>query len=145
LENYLSLQQMRFETGFDYEINVAEHDDLGAVLIPPMLIQPYVENAILHGIDLQSGAGAVQVNLAFEDDVLVVSITDSGKPANKEANALHRSLSGAISKERLKILGKKASLAFNPNQNGYSTKLKEQWQPPYTSRQLIVCFFYANY
>jgi flagellar basal body-associated protein FliL len=121
LENYLSLQQMRFETGFDYEINVAEHDDLGAVLIPPMLIQPYVENAILHGIDLQSGAGAVQVNLAFEDDVLVVSITDSGKPANKEANALHRSLSGAISKERLKILGKKASLAFNPNQNGGHT------------------------
>lgn len=123
LENYLSLQQMRFETGFEYQIELQEEEDFGALMIPPMLIQPYVENAILHGIDLQSGLGNIHINLAMEDDILTVAISDSGKKSDGESKPLHRSLSGIIGKERLKILGKKASVAFTPNPSGGHTVL----------------------
>lgn len=111
LENYLGLQQMRFEDAFAYSIVYPNGDsDFGAAMLPPMLIQPFVENAIVHGIDLDDRNGSVEVEFSIVDDVLQVMITDSGKQASEQVNTGHRSLSGVISAERLKMLGKKAAL-----------------------------------
>ncbi len=121
LENYLNLQQMRFENAFDYSITRGEASDWDAVMIPPMLIQPFVENAILHGIDLDSNEGRIDVDFSITNEILKVSVTDSGKKTGDIAEPAHRSLSGTISRERISLLGKNASIATQPN--GIGTKV----------------------
>lgn len=49
LTNYLELESMRFENDFSYQLNLSEDIDEDYVQLPPMLLQPYVENAIKHG------------------------------------------------------------------------------------------------
>ncbi|RZJ78616.1 MAG: hypothetical protein EOO47_13270, partial [Flavobacterium sp.] len=61
LENYLSLQQMRFDHAFDYQINLNEEQDLESIYVPPMLIQPFVENALVHGINPNAKNGYVHI------------------------------------------------------------------------------------
>ncbi|PTT02063.1 regulator of cell autolysis [Pedobacter sp. HMWF019] len=118
LENYLCLQQMRFEEAFTYHIRKPDVQDLGAVMLPPMLIQPYVENAILHGIELESGGGNIDVCFELEEDVLRVTVTDTGNAEGYRSDTTHRSLSGAISRERMDLLGKKAGVFFTRGSNG---------------------------
>ncbi|WP_114792553.1 histidine kinase [Niabella yanshanensis] len=118
LENYLNLQQMRFENAFEYNINREQGSDWDAVMIPPMLIQPFVENAILHGIDLNSGEGRVNVDFSLKDEIVKVSITDSGKKTTEVSEAAHRSLSGTISRERMSLLGKNAGISTTISENG---------------------------
>ncbi|RZL45156.1 MAG: hypothetical protein EOP00_18065 [Pedobacter sp.] len=111
LENYLSLQQMRFDHAFDYQINFDEEQDLATIYIPPMLIQPFVENALVHGINPTAKNGHVYVNFVFENQLLKVSIIDNGKGVTLDSNTpKHRSLSTTISKERLEIMAKETGL-----------------------------------
>ncbi|WP_264524476.1 sensor histidine kinase [Flavobacterium sp. N502536] len=123
LENYLSLQQMRFEYTFTYEILLPEMDT-SAVLIPPMLIQPFVENAIIHGIGNHSDKGSIVLEIELEKDQLLVKITDNGKGYQNTSNAEadHQSLSGTIAKERLDILARenkiKTSIEISSGENG---------------------------
>lgn len=118
LENYLNLQQMRFENAFEYSISREQESDWDALMIPPMLIQPFVENAILHGIDLNSGKGKVTVDFSLKNDIVKVTITDSGKKPAEVNEAAHRSLSGTISRERMSLLGKNAGISTTISENG---------------------------
>ncbi|MCD0472297.1 histidine kinase [Flavobacterium sp. JAS] len=123
IENYLSLQQMRFEYTFAYEI-VLPDTDASALLIPPMLIQPFVENAIIHGIGNQSDKGFVRLEIVDKENQILVKITDNGKGYQDQSNidVNHQSLSGAIARERLEILAKenkiKTSIEIISNENG---------------------------
>lgn len=121
LENYLSLQQMRYENAFRYTILQSSEHDLGAIMVPPMLIQPYVENAILHGIDLEEGLGDISIHFEIEQDILQVKIADSGKTETSNFDPAHRSLSGTISHERIQLLGKKASVSITEIPEGGGT------------------------
>ena len=122
LEHYLSLQQMRFDRAFAYHIQLEENLETDAIRIPPMLVQPFVENAILHGVDMKSKAGFVNVNFAEDGDLLKVTITDSGRQQKQEKPSKnHRSLSGIISRERLVLLGKNARIKTQRNSNGGTT------------------------
>lgn len=125
LENYLSLQQMRHEHAFHYEIRLPEEQDLDAVMVPPMLIQPFVENAILHGIDLHEKNGEIRIELALNHQILSVNITDSGKKIDEKIQIQHSSLSRTISKERLQLLAKEyrqeTGINYQTNANGGTT------------------------
>lgn len=66
LNNYLSLQQMRFEDAFTYKVIRPEGEDTCAIMVLPMLVQPYVENAILHGIDLSDGSAHIHSSVFLE-------------------------------------------------------------------------------
>lgn len=123
LENYLNLQQMRFENAFEYSINRDQDSDWDAVMIPPMLIQPFVENAILHGLDLNSGEGSVDVYFSIKNETLEVSIIDSGKKSSEVTEPAHRSLSGTISRERMSLLGRNAGISTRFNGNGTTVVL----------------------
>jgi sensor histidine kinase YesM len=114
IENYLSLQQMRFEYSFNYEISTPQ-TDTSALLIPPMLIQPFVENAIIHGINNQRGKGSISLEILLKENQLLVKITDNGNKFGKtpKSNTGHRSLSGTIAKERLEILAKENKMNAN--------------------------------
>lgn len=106
LENYLSLQQMRYNNIFNFNINATFNDDLDMIMIPPMLIQPFVENSILHGINLNDKQSYINVDFTLEGQILTATIIDSGKTISEKKPQNHQSLSGIISKERLQLLGK---------------------------------------
>ncbi|RPE12773.1 transcriptional regulator [Chitinophaga lutea] len=109
--HYLSLQQMRYEEAFHYNI-IAPEADTDMLLIPPMLIQPFVENAILHGISSTAANGVVTVEVLACEKQVVVNITDNGKgmAAGRNGKSAHKSLSGAIARERLEILAKEKGM-----------------------------------
>ena len=78
LELYLQLEHSRFADKFDYDFNVDENIDIRTYQIPPMLIQPYIENAIWHGLRYKESGGLLSVNISKEQDKLAITIKDNG-------------------------------------------------------------------
>jgi LytS/YehU family sensor histidine kinase len=74
LELYLSLEKLRFKEDFDYELITNNLED---VLVPPMIIQPFIENALVHGLLHKEGLKKLKIELKLED-VLVCTIVDNG-------------------------------------------------------------------
>ena len=105
LTDYLHLQKLHVDTFFEKDIVVDEviDDDL---LIPPMFTQPFVENAILHGIKNVEN-GVIRVAYKIENDSLLITIQDNGKGFKEnpaDANTLHRSMSMEILNKRVQNL-----------------------------------------
>jgi ligand-binding sensor domain-containing protein len=92
LELYLQMEQLRFSRKFEYDIQVAAEIPMAATYIPPLLIQPYVENAIWHGLlHKQNGeAGKVLVLIKQYDAALHITITDNGVGRVKAAELKNR-------------------------------------------------------
>lgn len=121
LKLYLDLEKLRFQDNFSYEIITGSHVDINTIMIPNMIIQPFVENSIWHGI-LNSGMkGQVIVSFLFEEvkvesltgRSLIIKITDNGLGIN--AARLHKkedhiSKGIQIIEERLKLLSTKMQL-----------------------------------
>lgn len=79
LKTYVQLEHARFKDKFDYQINIAPQVDLETYAIPPMLIQPYVENAVWHGLRYKKEKGNLTIDMAnYKDNQLAISITDDG-------------------------------------------------------------------
>lgn len=120
LENYLQLEQVRFKHKFDYQIEVGTEVDPEMTSIPPMLIQPHIENAILHGVRNNTSLGKITLRISEHSDQLTVEIEDNGrgrkaagsqKPKNPETK--HRSVAMKIITERLERLNRQlGSRAF---------------------------------
>lgn len=104
LEKYLELEQMRFQNKFQYQI----HNDLtNADMqygVPPMLIQPYVENAILHGFSQLESGGTVDLYfLELKNQQLTCLVDDNGigRKASQRAASEYKSFGTTITAERL--------------------------------------------
>jgi len=78
LELYLQLEQMRFKQTFSYVINLEESMDPDTYEIPPMLIQPYLENAIWHGLNTRTSGGVVSIDFRNCGDTIQCIIEDNG-------------------------------------------------------------------
>jgi hypothetical protein len=79
LLTYLSLEKMRFKEKIHYELEVSSDIDQQTVLIPPMLIQPFVENALHHGLQHKAnGPGFINIKLKKDKDMLLVTVEDNG-------------------------------------------------------------------
>lgn len=107
LKNYLELEMLRFKGKFNYEIEIDDEIDYD-VGIPPMLIQPHVENAILHGIKPKEGTGHLSIRFILKGDLLICEVEDDGI-GRKRAKELpkrqdHRSMATQINKDRLRLL-----------------------------------------
>lgn len=108
---YLELEKMRFENKFNYTITIhpgvnADYDE-----IPPMLIQPYLENAILHGINPKDGNGTIEINITIVNQFIKISIKDDGigRVKSQSIQSLHpsnrhKSLGMKITEDRVRIL-----------------------------------------
>jgi ligand-binding sensor domain-containing protein len=107
---YIELEQMRFQNTFQYEINVNGEIDQDFEQIPTMLIQPYVENAILHGLNPKKEEGLLKIEIRLAGGVMICSIIDNGigreKSAEMKRNSAkeHKSMGMDITKQRLQIL-----------------------------------------
>jgi two-component sensor histidine kinase len=108
LENYLQLQQMRYVDLFDYQINVDDSVSREDTLVPPMLLQPFVENAIEHGFRNIGYKGLLTLSFKIEHKQLLITVDDNGKGFTEKApnQQKKQSLAGIILKERLEALFK---------------------------------------
>jgi LytS/YehU family sensor histidine kinase len=110
LQLYLELESIRFRDKFDYTITIDEEIDSLMYKIPTMLIQPYVENAICHGLMLRKDKGLVTISLTLENDYLCCIIEDNGigREASREINLKkqhnHNSLGTRITESRLNLV-----------------------------------------
>ncbi len=110
LELYLELEALRFKEKFEYSIRVDDEIDTVILKIPTMLIQPYVENSISHGLVNKEGKGFVNVDLTLDDDRLVCTIEDNGigrKAAieiKNQKKGNHNSLGTKITESRLNLV-----------------------------------------
>ena len=106
---YLQLEAMRFDTKFSYSVNVGEAIDLKSIHIPALIIQPFIENAIWHGIVPRNSGGNVSLNVNRKDGIIEIVIDDDGigreaSQQNKaKANIGHQSKGVNLTQSRLEL------------------------------------------
>ncbi len=114
LDLYIQMEAMRFKDKLQYHIEVDENVDSNFIEIPPMLLQPYVENAIWHGLMHKEEGGKIDVSVVVMPDkpVLVISIQDNGVGRKKSAALIthapgkHTSYGTKVTSERLDLINK---------------------------------------
>lgn len=113
LKHYLDLENMRFNNRFQYEIRVESGMDTEYMGIPPMIIQPYIENAIIHGfMNKKTGECRLLVQMWEEEDYILCVIEDNGIGREKameikqKSGLIQKSQGIIITKERLDILNR---------------------------------------
>ncbi|MDQ7817560.1 MAG: two-component regulator propeller domain-containing protein [Melioribacteraceae bacterium] len=121
LKLYLDLEKLRFQESFSYEIITGEDIKTGTIMIPNMIIQPFVENSLWHGIMDSGKKGLLTISFSFEDvdidslicKTLIIKVTDNGigiLEAKKNKKEDHISKGIQIIEERLRLLSTKMNL-----------------------------------
>jgi len=110
LNLYLELEKLRFRDKFEYSITIDDEIDPLMHKIPTMLIQPYVENSINHGLIPGEGKGFVSIDLKLMDGFILCTIEDNGigrdasREMNKRRGENHNSLGTQITASRLDLV-----------------------------------------
>ena len=126
-EDYLQMEQLRF--GFQYEVKVGEDINIANTEIPAMLLQPFVENAVKHGVALLQQNGSIQVQVNKQGNNLVLSLTDNGKGFDKRSVPQQKgSLGLKLSEERIVLLNQvypdqPTILSIDSKQTGTTTTI----------------------
>jgi len=111
LKLYLDMERLRFKNSFSYGISFVDSIDEENMFVPPMLLQPFAENAIWHGLMNKQEEGHLEISFAMEDDdILLCKISDNG--IGREAASLikskstenQKSMGLKITKERLDLV-----------------------------------------
>lgn len=147
LTNYLDIEKLRFEDKFDFHLNIDKNLDTEEKFIPPMILQPILENAVNHGIFHMQEKGEIAINfIHLSEQKFKVEIIDNGigvnasKALSKEKKEQFTEHSGFILEERINLLkesshwhvdfkmqdrseientsGTKVTLVFNEGKNG---------------------------
>lgn len=109
LQNYLELEQLRFNQVFDFTITKSSdiEDDLA---LPPLLLQPFVENAIIHGLIPKQEKGQIDISFELEGENLLCTISDNGvgleasQKLKEQSVSIHKSMALDITKKRLEMM-----------------------------------------
>ncbi len=110
LKNYVQLEMVRFENKFSFHLEVDPNLEIDSIEIPSLLIQPYVENAILHGLYNKEEKGNLIIRIREQDDSVVFEIEDDGvgreaaMKIRQRSFADHKSLGVKLTEERLKLI-----------------------------------------
>lgn len=113
-ENYLTIQQLLYNNNFIFEITVDEKIDTESILIPPMLTQPFIENAVKHGLRNTTEGGFITIKFYMAENKLFFEVEDNGSGlATAEKNSIHKSLATQIVTERLQNNASKKTIIIN--------------------------------
>ncbi len=142
--HYLDLQIMRFDRKFTYQVSLYDNFEDDELLIAPMLIQPFVENAIEHGLRGVETGGRIEITIKRRSNSLVCEIDDNGKGLAHQSgeNGIvkgRKSLSVEITRQRLYLLGKKLKAESgleitDKKKNGTESGLKIHMVIPFKSK-----------
>ena len=110
LKLYLELEKMRFKEKFDFEIILDPDIDPLDIELPPLLIQPYLENAIIHGLAQKRSQGKINLYYIIKGKYLLATVTDNGigveqsRKTKTGAKSLHKSVGMTLTQKRLEML-----------------------------------------
>jgi LytS/YehU family sensor histidine kinase len=116
LQLYLELESLRFVNKFEYKIAVADNVDPTMLKVPPLIIQPYVENAIWHGLMHTKEKGHLEIELYQQKEILFCKITDDGIGRKRAAElksksaSIHKSMGMRITADRIAMLQQQIKL-----------------------------------
>jgi tetratricopeptide (TPR) repeat protein len=129
LTNYIQLEQLRLEKSFEFVLSIDDAIETEEINIPPMMIQPFVENAIKHGLkNIENGV--LELKILEKDSYILFSISDNGKGFEKGEidSTNHKSLALGIINERAEILKQKwkkdVSVSFKSDEKGTKVDVK---------------------
>jgi len=106
LKSYIETQQIRFENKFDYRINMDQDIDLDGYKLPPLLLQPFVENAIEHGFRDISSLGLLALTITRDDESITFQISDNGSGFDPSIKKDDKEHAIDVFKKRLQLRNK---------------------------------------
>lgn len=104
LNRYLELEKLRFKDLFDYVVEVDDELPRDEILVPPLLVQPFVENTVLHAFTDRTEGGLLQVRFSGSRDLVKITIIDNGVGIDPDAPAKEDSMGMGITRRRLELL-----------------------------------------
>jgi tetratricopeptide (TPR) repeat protein len=119
LQLYLELEAVRFDHHFEFKIKVDNELETDIIKVPPLIIQPYAENAIWHGLMHKEEKGNLEIAIFQQGDFLCCKITDDGIGRNKaveiksKSASTHKSMGMQITASRIQMLQQKKQLDTN--------------------------------
>jgi ligand-binding sensor domain-containing protein/sensor histidine kinase YesM len=141
---YLDIEQLRFNNKFTYSFYIDPMLDPEFIEIPPMIIQPYIENAILHGILNKEGLGVIQISISQVDEkYLLCTVQDDGvgremaERIKARSDLHHKSRGMLITQKRLALLNNRDENLLNVN----IIDLKDESEKPTGTRVEILLIF----
>jgi PAS domain S-box-containing protein len=117
LNHYVNLERVRFEKKFDFEMIIDPALEIEAIEIPSLLIQPYVENAIVHGLYNKMSAGKLKISVSSSNERILFEIKDdgigrkAGLKLREEKFPAHKSMGIELTEERLKLINEKYNVS----------------------------------
>ncbi|MBK6446556.1 MAG: tetratricopeptide repeat protein [Bacteroidetes bacterium] len=135
LDLYMKLEAMRMQDKFSYSINIDLEIDPENTYMPPLILQPFIENSIWHGISPKNGKGKITISIRKEADMLLCTIEDDGVGRKAVENAKSQENSGkkksmgmGITKERISLLNKlndtSASVLLTDLEQGFRAEIR---------------------
>jgi hypothetical protein len=117
---YVELEQLRFENSFDYHVNIESELDTDSLVIPALLLQPYIENAIWHGLmPLKNRKGAITLMIIQQEAFLKITITDNGvgrkasdQIKKKIVQKNHQSVGMELTGKRIEVFGQESKFSL---------------------------------
>lgn len=112
LKLYLELEKMRFSNDFNYEIRIGKEVDGELIKIPSMIVQPYIENAVKHGLLHKKGFKNLLIEFEKTDGILCITIDDNGigrekaEALNQAKKEKHQPFSTNANSKRIELLNK---------------------------------------
>lgn len=127
---YIQIEALRLKNKLSHTVTVAQDVDPENTLVPPMLLQPFIENSIWHGIAQKEKKGHIAISVKKEGDMVVCIVDDDGvgRSATMNGAPTHTSMGVKITENRLDILGRlkkaKGSIAMFDKKQGLRVELK---------------------
>ncbi|MBK8611662.1 MAG: histidine kinase [Chitinophagaceae bacterium] len=116
LKLYIELTQIRYEGKFDYEISISDNIRTADILIPNLLLQPLVENAILYGLGPKTEKGLLHISFREEENEFICVVDDNGVgreiAMKNQKNRDHKSKATNITLERLALFDKRSKMVY---------------------------------
>lgn len=138
IQLYIGIENMRFDNEVDFILNVDDGIDLDSIPVPPLILQPFVENALWHGLMLSKKEKNLEINIFFSENVSVLTIKDNGigrqrsREHKKKKIFKKKSLGLKMTKERIQHFNYKKKLNYSfeiidlldKNRNPCGTEIK---------------------
>lgn len=144
LNNYLEIEQARFHEDFEFDIKSININEPDAIKIPTMIIQPYIENAVKHGLLHKQGLKMLHITFEIKGQFLTLKIEDNGigrqksSALNAKKNKDHQSFATQAIENRIQLINKN-------NKQKITIKTEDKYNPSGQPLGTIVSIFFPLY
>ncbi|MFT7591287.1 MAG: two-component system sensor histidine kinase LytS, partial [bacterium] len=107
LKNYLKIEQLRFPDRFKFKVKIILNDETGEVMIPPLIVQPIIENCVKHAFQSMESGGEIIVQFSIQNKTITCLVIDNGigiNSARKHTKTSHNSIGVNVVKNRLALI-----------------------------------------